>query len=542
MRVLRRVGEIAFGDVTSERAPSWRKAGCRSLRRARSSSETSREEAGWFSLRCFTRRVSSSTLAMASLSWLRTFFWLRSSCCSADWMSARMSSVSMTSMSRMGSNLAHAVDDVVVVEATDHVDDRVALADVGKEVVTLAFALGGAGDEARDIDDVDRGRDDDLGAGDRLQLLHAFVGHEDHAHVGLDRAEGVVRRLGLARAREGVEEGRLAHVGESDDACLGLCHGRGNVGIRPAKVKSRVRGPASGPARRARDPVAPLRPSAAAVRGRSGRPPAGRGPEVISRIGGRIQLGVSGDDLQAFADDRARDEEQWHAGAAQRVTLDESDAGVTRRAGRERERVRLLGRLRRLGRDAACQQREQQTDWAEPAHSRCGAPGPSGGLPMKAARRGVGRQAAGEAAGRKRTRGLLGLLVLGDELVEAGAGSIELAFEHALELAHARRVTHLAERLRFDLTDTFAGDLEVAADFFERALDAVEEAEAEDEDFLLAFGEGAQDEVDLLAEEAGGGRVGGVLRGLVLDEVTERGGLRRRPPGTGARSAAGPSS
>ena len=141
-----------------------------------------------------------------------------------------------------GVDLAHAVDDVVVVEAADHVDDGVALADVGEEVVALAFALGGAGDEAGDVDDVDRGRDDDLRAGDDLQLLHAVVGHEDHADVGLDRAERVVGRFGLTRAREGVEEGRLAHVGESDDACLGLCHGRGNVGIRPVEVKSRRQG------------------------------------------------------------------------------------------------------------------------------------------------------------------------------------------------------------------------------------------------------------------------------------------------------------
>jgi hypothetical protein len=35
-------------------------------------------------------------------------------------------------------------------------------------------------------------------------------------------------------------------------------------------------------------------------------------------------------------------------------------------------------------------------------------------------------------------------------------------------------VAHLAERLGFDLTDAFAGHLEVAADLLERALDAVE--------------------------------------------------------------------
>ena len=51
-------------------------------------------------------------------------------------------------------------------------------------------------------------------------------------------------------------------------------------------------------------------------------------------------------------------------------------------------------------------------------------------------------------------------------------------FDEAFQFADARGVTHFAEGLRFDLADPFAGDLELAADFFEGAAVAVLESEA----------------------------------------------------------------
>src|SRR5688572_18181061 len=42
-------------------------------------------------------------------------------------------------------------------------------------------------------------------------------------------------------------------------------------------------------------------------------------------------------------------------------------------------------------------------------------------------------------------------------------------FEEALQLADAGGVAHFAEGLGFDLADALAGDLELFADFFERA-------------------------------------------------------------------------
>ncbi len=54
-----------------------------------------------------------------------------------------------------------------------------------------------------------------------------------------------------------------------------------------------------------------------------------------------------------------------------------------------------------------------------------------------------------------------------------------LGVEEAVQLADARRVAHLAERLGLDLADALAGHLELLADLFERAAVAVDEAEAQ---------------------------------------------------------------
>ena len=110
------------------------------------------------------------------------------------------------------------VHHVVVVEAADDLEDGVALADVAEELVAQALALAGAAHQARDVGEVDRRVHDAPALADLGQLLHARVGHGGRRLVGLDRAEGIVRRLRVLRARQGVEEGGLAHVGQAHDA------------------------------------------------------------------------------------------------------------------------------------------------------------------------------------------------------------------------------------------------------------------------------------------------------------------------------------
>ena len=56
------------------------------------------------------------------------------------------------------------VHDVVVLEAAHDVRDRIGLADVRQELVAETFALGRAGDQAGDVDELDRRRQDALPA------------------------------------------------------------------------------------------------------------------------------------------------------------------------------------------------------------------------------------------------------------------------------------------------------------------------------------------------------------------------------------------
>ena len=52
----------------------------------------------------------------------------------------------------------------------------------------------------------------------RCSSYEPRVGHGDDADVGVDGAEGIVGRLRLAGAGDGVEQGGLADVGQSDDS------------------------------------------------------------------------------------------------------------------------------------------------------------------------------------------------------------------------------------------------------------------------------------------------------------------------------------
>jgi hypothetical protein len=118
-----------------------------------------------------------------------------------------------------GRDPAVRVDDVLVGVAAHDVQQRVRLADVGEELVAEPLALVGALDEAGDVVELDRVRDDvrrPHGARDRVEAL---VGHRHDRDVGLDRRERVVRGL-RAGAAERVEQGGLARVGQPDDPDL----------------------------------------------------------------------------------------------------------------------------------------------------------------------------------------------------------------------------------------------------------------------------------------------------------------------------------
>src|SRR6266498_1996438 len=96
-----------------------------------------------------------------------------------------------------------------------------------------------------------------------------------------------------------------------------------------------------------------------------------------------------------------------------------------------------------------------------------------------------------------------------------------LALDEALEALGARRVPELPQRLRLDLPDPLARDLEVLADLLERVVALLADAEAHPEHLLLARGERGEHLPGLLGQVHVDDRVGRRDERLVLDEVAE---------------------
>ena len=109
------------------------------------------------------------------------------------------------------------MSDVVVFETTHDVCDRIGFADVTEKLVAQALALRRPGDKPGDIDEFHRRRDDFLRLHDIGQLLQARIRYLDHADVGIDGAKRIVFRRDPGPG-QGIEQRRLAHVGQSDDA------------------------------------------------------------------------------------------------------------------------------------------------------------------------------------------------------------------------------------------------------------------------------------------------------------------------------------
>src|SRR5262249_34006242 len=95
------------------------------------------------------------------------------------------------------------------------------------------------------------------------------------------------------------------------------------------------------------------------------------------------------------------------------------------------------------------------------------------------------------------------------------------SFQEAPQFLRARRMAQLAQRLGLDLANALARDGEILADFFERVLAAVGEAEAQPKHLLLARRERVQHLVGLLAQRQADDRIDGGHDLLVLDEVAE---------------------
>ena len=109
--------------------------------------------------------------------------------------------------------------DVVIVEATQYVQDGIRLTNVSEELITKPFTLACALDQPSDVYDLYGRGDDALGVYDLCELIETLIGDGDHTDVRLDGTEGEVGGLCL-RIGETVEEGRLPDIGKTHDTAL----------------------------------------------------------------------------------------------------------------------------------------------------------------------------------------------------------------------------------------------------------------------------------------------------------------------------------
>ena len=96
--------------------------------------------------------------------------------------------------------------DVLIVEATQHVNDGIRLANVGQELVAQAFALAGALHQTGNVDNLHRSGYDTPRMNYFGQFLQTFVGNGDDAHVGLDGTKRKIGSLSLSVA-QAIKEG-----------------------------------------------------------------------------------------------------------------------------------------------------------------------------------------------------------------------------------------------------------------------------------------------------------------------------------------------
>jgi len=98
---------------------------------------------------------------------------------------------------------------------------------------------------------------------------------------------------------------------------------------------------------------------------------------------------------------------------------------------------------------------------------------------------------------------------------------MESGLHEAPQLLSTAGMAQLAQRLRFDLADTLARDLEIATDLFEGVVALLADAEAHAQDLLLARRQRLEHATRLLLEVEVQHGVRGRDRVLVLDEVAE---------------------
>ena len=223
-------------------APAWRSAArAAAARRVRRPAAARCAPAGRPAARRSAAR-SQSASAIARRSPLLAVLATRSRRRSAWSRSAKMSSVSIVSMSASGSTRPSGCTTLGSSWARTTCTSASVSRMLARNWLPRPSPTVRAGDQPGDVVEGDR-VGHDLGRLDRRgHLVEALVGHGHDGDVGLDRRERVVGRLG-GHAGQRAEQRRLAGVGHPDDADL---HGAPPRGPRPCARHDRAEQRAGG--------------------------------------------------------------------------------------------------------------------------------------------------------------------------------------------------------------------------------------------------------------------------------------------------------
>jgi hypothetical protein len=115
-----------------------------------------------------------------------------------------------------GVHLAIHMRHVIVHKAADHLENRIHRANVGEELVAQPLPFAGPLDQARDIHQLEGGRQDGFARNVLVDELQPRIRHRHDAHVGLNRAKGIVARL-RARGGQGIKQGAFADIRQSNN-------------------------------------------------------------------------------------------------------------------------------------------------------------------------------------------------------------------------------------------------------------------------------------------------------------------------------------
>jgi hypothetical protein len=111
--------------------------------------------------------------------------------------------------------------DVAVIEATQHMDDSIAFANIGKELIAQAFALAGTLYKAGNINYIAHSGNDSARMNQLGQFGESFIGHTYLPHLSIYGTKREICSLSLSAAQT-IKKCRFAHVGQSYYTCFHL--------------------------------------------------------------------------------------------------------------------------------------------------------------------------------------------------------------------------------------------------------------------------------------------------------------------------------